>query len=55
LTFSKKNKKRLIWLANISVMIGITIVVFGLFEAGKLIGDVLAVFAVTCRCTQRTL
>jgi hypothetical protein len=55
LAFSKKNTKRSTWLANISVMIGITIVVSGLFETGNLIGDVLEVFAVTRLCTQRTL
>ncbi|OLQ75465.1 hypothetical protein BIT28_22780 [Photobacterium proteolyticum] len=47
--------KRSTWIAIISVMIGIVIVVSGSFDSGNLIGDGLAVFAVTCLSLNQTL
>ncbi|GAB3516400.1 DMT family transporter [Photobacterium alginatilyticum] len=47
--------KRSTWIAIVSVMIGIVIVVSGSFNSGNLIGDGLAVFAVTCLSLNQTL
>ncbi|MGR5144947.1 DMT family transporter [Photobacterium alginatilyticum] len=47
--------KRSTWIAIVSVMIGIVIVVSGSFDSGNLIGDGLAVFAVTCLSLNQTL
>lgn len=47
--------RRSTWLAIASVMVGITIVVSGSFETGNLLGDALAVFAVTCVALNQTL
>lgn len=47
--------RRSTWIAIVSVMIGIVIVVSGSFDSGNLIGDGLAVFAVTCLSLNQTL
>ncbi|WP_271274368.1 DMT family transporter [Aliamphritea hakodatensis] len=47
--------RRSTWIAIASVMIGIAIVVSGSFESGNLLGDVLALFAVTCLSLNQTL
>ncbi|MBN3561019.1 DMT family transporter [Aliamphritea spongicola] len=47
--------RRSTWIAIVSVMIGIAIVVSGSFESGNLLGDALALFAVTCLSLNQTL
>lgn len=47
--------KRATWIAIVSVMVGIAIVVSGSFGSGNLIGDALAFFAVTCLSLNQTL
>lgn len=53
--FLREVTKRSTWLAIVSVMVGIAIVVSGSFESGNLFGDTLAVFAVTCVSLNQTL
>lgn len=47
--------KRTTWLAIVSVMVGIGVVVSGSFGSGNLTGDALALFAVTCLSLNQTL
>lgn len=47
--------KRATWLAILSVMVGIAVVVSGSFGSGNLQGDALALFAVTCLSLNQTL
>lgn len=51
----KEVTQRSTWLAIISVMVGIFVVVSGSFESGNIKGDALALFAVTCLSLNQTL